>query len=88
MKTINLLEKKIKKYEENAKQYKYNKIKIPDNLKYSSDNKNSISSIDNKNKNEQLGNKETNNENKNDKDNNNEEKNNNIIIISYEKLCD
>ena len=60
--------------------YKYNKINIPDNLKYSNDNKNSISSIDNKIKNEQLENKETNNENKNNKDNNNKEKNNNIVI--------
>ena len=39
--------------ERDQNKYKYNKIKIPDNLKYSNDNENSISSIDNKNKNEQ-----------------------------------
>ena len=38
--------------ERDQNKYKYNKIKIPDNLKYSNDNKNNISSIDNKNKNE------------------------------------
>ena len=49
-----ILQDKLKKIflEREKNKYKYNKINIPDNLKYSSDNKNSISSIDNKNKNE------------------------------------
>ena len=69
-----ILQDKLKKIflEREQNKYKYNKINIPDNLKYSSDNENSINSIDNKN--EQIENKEINNK------NDNEEKNNNIVI--------
>ena len=46
-----ILQDKLKKIflEREQNKYKYNKINIPDNLKYSSDNENSINSIDNKN---------------------------------------
>ena len=71
-----ILQDKLKKIflEREQNKYKYNKINIPDNLKYSSDNSNSSREI----KSNEKINENKNNEENNDNNNDNAEKNTNI----------
>ena len=73
-----ILQDKLKKIflEREQNKYKYNKINIPENLKYSSDNSNSSREI----KNNELPKENKSNEENNIKDNNNEEEKNPNII--------